>query len=267
MEEQDYKRNKISAGSYDINKFLFGGYDTDIITTIYGPPACGKTNLCMLATVSQAKKGNKVIFIDTEGGFSIERFKQLAQEDFQESIQNVILLQPTSFEEQIKAFFALLKELNPSDFTRQNKNEQKTNEVARKGKIGLIVVDGMTMLYRLELAEARTNKDEAKIDSVNSELAKQMRILSEISRKQNIPILITNQGYSEFLSEEELRAGKKKEFYMVGGSILQYWSKCIIELQNDRGKRKMVLRKHRSLPEKEMEFEILSGGIRKRGWI
>jgi hypothetical protein len=54
---------------------------------------------------------------------------------------------------------------------------------------------------------------------------------------------------------------------MVGGTILQYWSKCIIELQTDRGKRKMILRKHRSLPEKEMEFEILSSGIRKRGFL
>ena len=36
MAEQD-SRNKISAGSYDINKWLFGGYDKDIITTIFGP--------------------------------------------------------------------------------------------------------------------------------------------------------------------------------------------------------------------------------------
>lgn len=249
MEEQEYRRNKISAGSYDLNKFLFGGYDTDIITTIYGPPACGKTNFCMLASVSQAKKGNKVIFVDTEGGFSLERFKQLAQEDFQEAIKNIFLLNPTNFEEQKKAFSALLKEI-------------KGNE-----KIGLIIIDGMTMLYRLELAEAREKNDEKRIDDVNSELARQMRILSEIARKQNLPVIVTNQGYSEFLSEEELKAGKKKEFFMVGGSILQYWSKCIIELQNDRGKRKMILRKHRSLPEKEMDFEIISSGIRKKGWI
>ena len=59
------KESRISAGSYDLNRFLSGGYETDIITTIYGPAGSGKTNLCMLAAVSQAKKGNKIIFINT----------------------------------------------------------------------------------------------------------------------------------------------------------------------------------------------------------
>ena len=61
---------KISAGSYELNKWLYGGYDSEIITTLYGSAGSGKTNFCLLAAVSQAKKGQKVIFIDTEGGFS-----------------------------------------------------------------------------------------------------------------------------------------------------------------------------------------------------
>ena len=47
---------KISAGSYDLNKFLYGGYEEDIITTIYGDAGAGKTNFCILAAVSQTKK-------------------------------------------------------------------------------------------------------------------------------------------------------------------------------------------------------------------
>ena len=54
---------------------------------------------------------------------------------------------------------------------------------------------------------------------------------------------------------------------MVGGDILRYWSKCIIELVNERGKRKAALKKHRSLPEKEMEFIIVNSGVKKKGWI
>lgn len=238
---------KISAGSFDLNKFLYGGYDKDIITTIYGPPGSGKTNFCILAAVSQAKKGKKVIFIDTEQGFSIERFKQVCGEDFENFLKNILLMKPSSFEEQDKSFSQLLKEI-------------KSNE------IGLIVVDGMTMLYRLELAEAR-NKSEQEVSRINSELARQLRILAEIARTKNIPVITTNQVYSEFLSEEDLKKGKEKEVYMVGGTLLGYWSKCLIELQNNRGKRKMILRKHRSLPEKSMDFEIINSGVRKRGWI
>jgi len=238
---------KISAGSYDLNKWLFGGYEKDIITTIYGPAGSGKTNFCLLAVVSQAKKGNKVIYVDTEGGFSIDRFKQLAGEKYEEALKSILLLKPTTFREQEISFYKLLKEI-------------------KNRTVDLIIIDGMTMLYRLELAEAKKEGGE-KIKEINSKLARQMRILAEISRKKQIPIIATNQVYSEFLSEEDFRAGKERGVNMVGGDILKYWSKCIIELQINKGKKKAVLRKHRSLPEKELNFEITNRGVRKRGWI
>jgi len=93
------RQDKISAGSYDFNKWLFGGYEKSIITMIAGPAGSGKTNFCILASASQAKKGNKVIFVDTEGGFSIERIKQIvsSQEDLDKILNNILLLKPTNF--------------------------------------------------------------------------------------------------------------------------------------------------------------------------
>ena len=237
---------KISSGSFDLNKWLFGGYETDIITTIYGPAGSGKTNLCMLACVSQAKKSNKVIFIDTEGGFSVDRFKQIAGEDYKTFLDNVLLLKPTSFEEQKNSFESLLKEI-----------KNKT--------ISLIIVDGMTMLYRLELGDAYKDKDETKIKIANKDLANQLRTLAEIARKQNIPVLVTNQIYYNFLSDKDFQQGKEKEANLVGGDLLRYWSKCLIEVQSKNNKRKLILRKHRSLPEKELLFIITNSGIKKRG--
>jgi len=120
------------------------------------------------------------------------------------------------------------------------------------------------MLYRLELAE---NKSREHIFQVNSELAWQMRTLAEIARKNNIAVLITNQVYSEFLKEDDFKAGKEKEVFMVGGDILKYWSKCILEIKNEKSKRTLIIRKHRSLSNKKMDFDIIDRGIRKRGWI
>ena len=234
---------KISFGNYELDKFFEGGYENDIITTIYGPAGCGKTNLCMLATVSQTKQGKKVIFMDTEGGFSVDRFKQIAEGDYDTLSDKVLLLKPTSFDEQKKAFEILSKELN-------------------KTPIGLIIVDGMTMLYRLELSK---DKDENKIYDINKELARQMRILAEISRKKNIPVIVTNQIYYSFQNEEEWKGGKEKIVNLVGGDILKYWSKCLIEIKNIHGKRALILKKHRSLPEKELQFIITNQGIKKRG--
>ena len=59
----------------------------------------------------------------------------------------------------------------------------------------------------------------------------------------------------------------KEDVKMVGGTILQYWSKCIIELQTKGRTKKALLRKHRSLPEKYLNFEIINKGVKKRGWI
>lgn len=241
------KVEKISTGSYDLNKWLYGGYEKGVITMIAGPPGSGKTNMAILVSCSQAKKGNKIIFIDTEGGFSTDRVKQIVGENFEDILKNIFLANPTNFEEQKKVFSTL-------------------NSRLKKEQISLIVVDGMAMLYRLELGDARKNGDE-NVKGVNMEVAKQMRTLAEISKKQNIPIIITNQVYSGFQSEEDWKKGIEKEINIVGGNLLQYWSKCIIRLKNEKGKRKAILLKHRSLPEKEMIFDIKNEGIFKRGWI
>lgn len=229
------KEEKISAGSYDMNKWLFGGYERDVITVFYGGPGTGKTNLCLLAAVSQAKKGNKVIFVDTEGGFSVERVKQLGGENYENILKNILLLKPTDFSEQKKVFDKLYKNL--------------------KKEASLIVVDGMAILYRLEFALARENGDD-KMKEINSELVRQMKILAEIARKRNIPVLVTNQVY-------KWEEGQK----MVGGDILRYWAKCLIELENNGGSRRVYLRKHRSIKEKSMAFQITNEGMKKKGWL
>ena len=187
--------------------------------------------------------------MDSEGGFSAERVKQIVgKENSEKILENILILNPTNFEEQKKDFVKLLG-------------------LVKKEQVSLIVIDGMAMLYRLELGDAIKSGEDEKIKGINREVAKQMRILAEISRKQDIPVLITNQVYSEFLSEEDLKKGVERTTNIVGGDLLKYWSKCIIQLDNERGKRKAVLVKHRSLPVKELTFEITNKGVRKRGWI
>lgn len=239
---------KISTGSSDLNKWFDGGYERGIVTMIAGPPGSGKTNFAILALCSQAKQGNKVIFIDTEGGFSVERVKQIVGESYESVLENIFLLEPTNFDEQKKIFLKLLDRI-------------------KKKHVKLIVVDGMAMLYRLELGAARKSKNEENIKKINREVARQMQILAELSRKQEIPIIITNQVYTGFLSEDDWKKGVERETNIVGGDLFKYWSKCIIELKNKNGRRKAILLKHRSLPVKEFSFEIRDKGIFKKGWI
>lgn len=242
------KTEKISTGSYDLNKWLYGGYEKDIVTMIAGPAGSGKTNFCILAACSQAKKGQKVIFVDTEGGFSVDRVRQMVGDGYEETLKNILLLSPANFKEQQESFLQLMNKLKTED-------------------VGAVIIDGMATLYRLELGAAVRSGDENNVKEINWRMAEQMKNLSEISRKQKIPVIITNQVYSDFLSEEELKKGTKKETNIVGGDLLKYWSKCIIELKLDGRRKRAFILKHRSMPQKEMNFEIGDKGIFRKGWI
>ncbi|HJN56731.1 MAG: DNA repair and recombination protein RadB [Candidatus Woesearchaeota archaeon] len=223
---------KLPTGSRILDVLLNGGYEQDIATTIYGPAGSGKTNLCILCAVNTVRLGKKVIYIDTESNFSVERLKQICSSinlNYKKIINSIVFLKPSTFEEQ-KNTFEKLKEM-------VNNN------------IGLIIIDTIAMLYRLEIGK---NDD---VYEVNRELGRQLAYLKEISAKKNIPILIVNQVYADFEDKDKVK--------LVGGDLLKYASKCLLELQiTPSGNRRIIIRKHRSLKEeKEITFKIVEGGI------
>ncbi len=218
---------KLRTGSEVFDGFLKGGYEAEVISTIYGGAGSGKTNLALLAALS-ASNGGTVIYIDTEGGFSPERVMQLSPKRGRELLKNIVILKPTTFEEQKLKF-------------------DKLESLAKKEKAKLIVVDSISMLYRLALGS------EAAYDT-NKEMARQLGILRKLSHDLKIPIILTNQVYSDFDKPDDIR--------MVGGDLMKYFSKCIIKLNAvDSSKRKADLVKHRSLPNKSTFFEIAEEGI------
>lgn len=219
---------KISVEPKVLDVLLEGGMETDIVTTIYGPAGSGKSCISMLIARNIAKSGKKVIYIDTEGGFSVERFKQI-DEDYLKTLENVMVLNLTTFNEQIEAF--------------KNLNEQLNN------RVGVIIVDSIAMLYRYEIGKCEN------VSGVNKSLGVQLSSLIEIARKKKIPSFLTNHVYADFDNPERVK--------LVGGDILKYSCKCLIELKklsgNNRG---AIIRKHRSIAEnKEIKFEIKNNGI------
>ena len=92
---------RVSIGVKFLDEFLEGGLENDAITTIYGPAGTGKTNLALLAAIEVAKR-KKVIFVDTEGGFSVSRLKQILP-DYKKLLENFIFIQPMRFDEQHKS--------------------------------------------------------------------------------------------------------------------------------------------------------------------
>ena len=212
-----------------LDELIGGGFENDVITTIYGPAGAGKTNICVLAAINVAKKGGKVLFIDTEGGFSAERARQICGEDTKAVLDRIFFFNPTDFKEQQESF-------------------EKMKDIIGE-EIKLIVIDTISMHYRLELGS------NSEISDTNTALVRQVAYLTQIARKSNIPVLISNQVYADFENPNGIK--------MVGGDILKSWSKCLIELQaGHNGIRKATLIKHRSLPQsREILFRIVNEGI------
>ncbi len=208
-----------------LDNILGGGLPDGVITNIFGPPGSGKTNMCLVAAVDSIKDGKKIIYVDTEGGFSRQRFEQLCNP---KELENVILLEPKTFKEQ-KDAFSKLEKLSKED-------------------IGLIVIDSMVSLYRLEL------DDEGAYDA-NKTMSRQLSLLAKICRTNDIPIIITTQIYE-----------KDDKVEISGGDVTKWWAKILLELKrtDNPNHRVAVLRKHLALPEGlEAEFRIANEGLKK----
>jgi len=163
----------ISTGSKDLNKFL-KGYPKKI-NLIYGEASTGKTTLAFQAAITQAKNKKKVIFIDTENGFSIDRIKQLHAR-YKKFLDNIIVLKPDCFKKQ----------------------ENIIKNITEKN-VYLIIVDTINHLYRYEL-----KKDQYK---ANKSLDLQLKKLLKLTKKE-IPVIITAQVYNN-LQNEIIPSGNK----------------------------------------------------------
>lgn len=224
---------KARTGTEAFDRLLEGGYESDVITTLFGPPGSGKTTTCLLAAVSMATakegKDKKIVFIDTEGGFSTERLRQLIgdEKEAKKAMERIMLLKVTSFAEQKKALETLAEQIS--------------------SRIAIIICDTISSLYRIE----RGSSDNA---DLNRELGKQLATLLTIARTKEIPVVVTTPVYADFADRTSVK--------MVGGDILKYSSKCLIELRiNGNGTRTATLVKHRSIPQRGATFRIVEKGF------
>ncbi len=196
---------------------LGGGFETGIVTQLYGASGTGKTNICIQLAVECVRGGKKVIFIDTEG-FSSERFKQIAGDEAKKIAGDIIIYEPTNFEQQYSAITDIEKLINE--------------------KIGLVILDSAALFYRLGLTQDDSNEENM---AIRRELVNQIGILHGIARKHGVTVVITNQVYKDVATGE---------LCPVGGNAFEHLSKTIILFERKGvNKRRASLRKHRSKSE------------------
>ncbi|MBI2564867.1 DNA repair and recombination protein RadB [Candidatus Woesearchaeota archaeon] len=213
----------ISSGNEILDNLLEGGLNKGKITLLYGPAGSGKTTFAKLIFLEQARRGNKVIFIDTEKGFSLQRIEQLCAK-YKSYLDYLFLFRPTNFQEQIN----IVKQI--SKIVSQ--------------KVGAIIVDTISVHFRVERSEDKSRADQY--------LSIQVQLLSEIAKKYSIPIVITTQVY------EDINTSKIRP---IGKELLTSNSDCVIEIEKlHSSRRKLTLQKHPSLQKKQVYFSLTNNG-------
>ena len=218
--------DRLPSGCQSLDLLLGGGFESGIITQLYGESGTGKSNIVMQLAVQAVARGLRVIFIDTEG-FSAERFKQIAGPGAEEMAAKIMIFEPMSLEQQAIAI-------------------REASKIAGRD-LGLIILDSATSLYRV-LLEAEDNR------SIRRTLTVQLSELQEIARRHRIPVVITNQVYMD-IENNSLRP--------MGGTGLEHMCKAIIFLEKKgEGLRRARLMKHRSSPEGiAADFRLTARGV------
>lgn len=215
--------NRIPTGCLALDNLLGGGIETGSVTLFYGEAGCGKSNICLQMAFNVIRSGKKVAYVDTEG-LSYERISQIFKDEA--LIKNLLVFQVHSFQEQSERVEAIAK-------------------IAKNGLLGLIVVDSMTMFYRL-------NHDDMVL---RNDFIRQTETLLNTAREYEVPVVITSQVYTDITTGA-------LEF--LGGHAMHHNAKTIIRLDlRGNGVRTAVIIKHRSLPEgRSAQFRITADGIR-----
>ncbi|MGC9554458.1 MAG: DNA repair and recombination protein RadB [Thermoplasmatota archaeon] len=209
-----------------LDQLLGGGVERGIITEIYGAGGTGKTNLCIQAARAAASRGDKVVFVDTEG-VSQTRMSQVFGES-KKLMEKLLLFNPYSIEEQ-----------------------ETMVEKALKINAGLILIDSINLYYRLGI--------ESEEGAATRSLTRQLVSLQVIARKKNIPVLITAQVYS---TGEEVKPFGGRCIDHMAKTVVRLEKIENGEKKEKKESRQATLVKHRAQPGgKTTRFYITASGL------
>ncbi|MFC6955303.1 DNA repair and recombination protein RadB [Halorubellus litoreus] len=223
----------ISTGCGPLDDLLGGGLERGTVTQVYGPPAAGKTNVALSASVAVAAQGGLVVYVDTEG-LSLDRFEAVAAAAadaagvaLDDVTGNVVVKDALDFDEQAEAV-------------------QDVAEFAEQAD--LVVVDSVTGFYRLERGNDAEGGDSLR------EVANQVTHLLGLARRHDLAVVVTNQVFSD-PDSDRTRA--------LGGHTLEHWTGTVVRIDRFRGgNRKATLEKHRAKPAGEsVQLQITDAGI------
>ena len=204
---------RIDTNNNEFNRVLGGGIVPGSVTLIGGEPGIGKSTLSLQIALNIPQK---TLYVSGEE--SASQIK-LRADRLKSSTDNCLILCEVTVENIIPQI--------------------------RETKPGLVIIDSMTMFYRLNYDNMEMRND----------FIRQTEILLDIGRNYDVPVIITSQVYTNITTGS---------IEFLGGHAMNHNAKTIIRLDmRGNGIRNAVIIKHRSLPEgRSAMFRITADGIR-----
>jgi len=216
---------KIPLRAAPIDALLSGGFESGIITEIFGEAGTGKTNICLQLGREISIQGNKVAYVDTEG-VSMERLRQMCGDQYEDLLKNLLVYKPMNLDEQGRTL----------------------QSIEKLPDLGLVVVDSVNIYTR------RGVVDEPDMDR---RFLDHLLHLQRIARERLIPVIVTSQVYG---SRDSVQPFSGRTMAHLAKTIIRL--EKVETNEPSSGRRRAVIVKHRSEPEfKAIEFNLTGIGV------
>ncbi len=239
--ERSLKKGKITTSSKKLDELLGGGVETQALTEFFGKFSSGKSQVAFQLSVNvqlPKEKGGldgKVVFIDTEGTFSAERIKQMAEAqgmDAKQVLENIFHIRAEDSEHQIVIV-------------------EKLDSLIERENVKLIVVDSLTSHFRAEYA------GRGSLGERQQKLNRHVHKLQKLADKYNLAVYFTNQ----VMDNPAIMFGDPTT--PIGGHVLAHAAKYRVYLKKSKDTRRIArLVDSPNLPEREVVFKVTPEGIR-----
>jgi len=221
---------RMSTGVRSIDSILRGGIKVGSITEIYGRAGTGKSQFCFQMAVIATDLG-KVVYIDTERGFSPSRLSDIS----------------ARFGKDPETILSRIMVFRPDSVNDLRASIRSARDLAGREGVSLLVVDSLLSIFRSEYVGLEMLAERQR------QLSLVLRILREIS-SMGTTVLFTNHVIGKISeSFEDLAAG---------GYIVGHFPDLVLWLRKGMGGTRILkIVDSSELPEAEAVFTITKGGL------
>ncbi len=209
------------------------------IISVWGDFGVGKTTFALQTAINMSIQGNKVIYIYSKPSFPSVRIGNILKDNQKKVLDNIVFIRTTDFTDLYNIIFNL-------EFLILDNLKEKANS------FGLIIIDSITDLYRLELTREKKEKNV----SLNFQLNQILANLSYIFETYGIEVLVVNELTRKSHNDQT-------EEVQSGGNVMDFWVSYSIKIERTErlNLRNLTIRKHRENKEFELSSILTNNGF------